>query len=57
MVVDENTAQGLSAQAAIATLQQLQSRVEQDPALRLTLSWRLERRQESTPGGGQERNS
>jgi hypothetical protein len=57
VVVAESVAQGLSARAAIATLQDLQSRVEQDPALRLTLSWRLERGQPSGSEDGAERNS
>lgn len=57
VVVAESVAQGLSAQAAIATLQDLQSRVEQDPALRLTLSWRLERGQPSDSEDAAERNS
>jgi hypothetical protein len=56
-VVAESVAQGLSARAAIATLQDLQSRVEQDPALRLTLSWRLERGQPSDSEDAAERNS
>jgi hypothetical protein len=43
-LVDENSAQALSADAAVATLDELRARVQKDPALRLTLAWRLERR-------------